>query len=376
MSFYNKSFFSGWWRNIDRYTLFAIIVLAVVSAVMIATASPAIADRLGLNSSYFINRQIIYLFLALIVIFLLSCSSIQMLKDIAIIGFIVCLFMLVLVLFMGVEIKGSRRWIQLWGISIQPSEFIKPFFSVVIGSILSKQSESSKNFLIAVLLYAIVITLMILQPDFGMVVTISTVWGGQLFLAGLHLFWILTSIIIAAFGITGAYMFLPHVTKRINDFIDPIASENYQIKKSLDAFANGGFYGRGPGEGIVKQSLPDSHTDFIFSVVGEELGIVFCLLILLVFSFIVIRGFIRILSESDPFVFLATTGLFMQFGMQSIINMGVTLNLFPTKGMTLPFISYGGSSMIAIAICMGMILAMTKKRIEIDRFKFNFKKRF
>ncbi|MFN7038527.1 MAG: putative lipid II flippase FtsW [Alphaproteobacteria bacterium] len=373
---HNKNLIFNWWWSIDRYMLSAIMIIIAFSAVMVATASPAIADRIGLESFYFIRRQLIYLLLAIGIIFVISSFSLENIRRLSIISFLICIFLLIIVLFSGTEIKGARRWIQCFGLSIQPSEFTKPFFAVLIGWVLSQKQKSQEFpiFKISIILYLIVVTLLILQPDFGMVVTISLVWGAQLFLAGLPLFWIFAATIIAIFGVTGAYIFLPHVNQRINNFIDPAVSENYQIKKSLEAFSHGGLYGRGPGEGTVKQVLPDSHCDFIFAVIGEELGIIVCLIVLFLFAFIVIRGFFRILTESDSFIFLSTSGLLMQFGMQSVINMGVTLNLFPTKGMTLPFVSYGGSSMLAIAVGIGIILAMTKKRIEVNKFKLNFRK--
>jgi cell division protein FtsW len=204
-----------------------------------------------------------------------------------------------------------------------------------------------------------------------MLVTISAVWGIQLFVAGMPFLWILISFITFISGIAGAYLLLPHVSKRINSFLDPENNENYQVTKSLLAFENGGFYGRGPGEGTVKQVLPDSHTDFIFAVAGEEFGAVACLIIGGVFAFIVIRGLIRVMNESDRFVSFAVVGILAQFGIQSIINMGVTLNLLPTKGMTLPFVSYGGSSTLAVAITMGMLIGFTKRTADLKKFKLN-----
>jgi cell division protein FtsW len=364
-----KGLFNSWWWTVDRITLTAILIIIGFSAIMAATASPAIADRIGLESFYFVRRQLVYLLFALSTIFAISCLSLDGIKKLALGGFAACLVLLVVVLFIGVEIKGARRWLNISGFSMQPSEFIKPFFIVLTGWILSRRYVYSNfpSFRLSFILYGLVISLLILQPDFGMVVTVSTVWAGQLFLAGISMVLIMAVCVLAVAILIGAYMFLPHVAKRINSFLDPSGSENYQIKKSMEALANGGLYGKGPGEGTVKQLLPDSHTDFIFAVVGEELGAITCLVVIGLFAFIVIRGFIKMSREREMFVAFAVSGLLMQFGMQAIINMGVALHLLPTKGMTLPFISYGGSSTIAISIAVGMILAMTRKRFGVIR---------
>ena len=207
--------------------------------------------------------------------------------------------------------------------------------------------------------------LLILQPDFGMTVTVSVVWATQLFLAGLPLLWIAVAAFMGVLGLISAYMFLPHVAKRINNFLDPSQGDNYQVERSIEAFQNGGIIGVGPGEGTVKQVLPDSHTDFIFAVVGEEFGALIALMVIGLFAIVVLRGFLRVRHEPDLFIVYATVGLLMQFGVQAVINMGVSLHLFPTKGMTLPFVSYGGSSMLAIALAMGMVLALTRRRYGI-----------
>lgn len=361
---HKNSVISSWWWTIDHLTLLILFIIIAFSAVMIATASPPVAERIGAESFYFVRRQLCYLSLSLIIIFIISSLRTNVIKVFSICGFTVCILLLIIVLFNGVEIKGARRWLYVAGLSIQPSEFVKPFFAILTGWILSLKYQyyNFPSFRLALLAYVPLILLIILQPDFGMVMIISLVWMGQLFLAGLSLVFVISCIILLITGLLLAYMFLPHVAHRINSFMDPVSSSSYQVKKSLEAFINGGLYGKGPGEGTVKQSLPDSHTDFIFAVVGEELGVITCIIIVLLFAFIIIRSFIRLSNEKNTFVIFATVGLLMQFGIQSIVNIGVTLNLFPTKGMTLPFISYGGSSMIAVSITVGMILAMTRRR--------------
>jgi cell division protein FtsW len=359
--------FWSWWMTIDRYMLVAIAIIIAFSIIMVTTASPAVAERIGLHSFYFIKRQLVFLFLGSLMILGISFCSFEIIKKISLFGFISFLLLMIIVLFVGEEIKGARRWISLGFITIQPSEFIKPFFALITASIVMQRytNPSFSSFKIASVLYLFVIGLVALQPDLGMAITISAVWGGQMFLAGLSMLWIIFLGLGAVIGLVAAYNFLPHVTVRVNSFLDPDTSDNYQIKKSIEAFVNGGVYGTGPGEGTVKQHLPDSHTDFIFAVVGEELGMIVCILVIILFAFIVIRGLTRVSKVGNLFSILAVSGLLMQLGFQSLVNMGVTLHLLPTKGMTLPFISYGGSSILSVSMTMGIILALTRKRYGV-----------
>jgi len=205
--------------------------------------------------------------------------------------------------------------------------------------------------------------MLVKQPDLGMAVVVAVVWFAQFFMAGLRLYWVAIGTLAGLGGGVGAYFWLPHVTSRINRFLDPAAGDSYQVNRSIEAFANGGLWGRGPGEGTVKDVLPDAHADFVFAVAGEEFGLVVCVLIVAIFAFIVLRGFSRLLQEGNLFVLLSATGLLIQFGLQAVINMASSLHLIPTKGMTLPFLSYGGSSMLALALGMGMMLALTRRRL-------------
>jgi cell division protein FtsW len=272
--------------------------------------------------------------------------------------------------FYGYEVKGAVRWMRIAGFSYQPSEFMKPCFAVVTGWILSlKYHGDFPSFKICALLYFIVAILLISQPDFGMLVLTTAVFAVQLFVSGLPIAWIFISIISGMFGVISAYFLLPHVATRINNFLDPANNENYQVAKSILAFEQGGLYGKGPGEGDVKQHLPDSHTDFIFAVAGEEFGAIICVILILVFAFIVIRTLIKLNNENDKFVQLAAVGIITQFGLQATINIGVTLNLLPTKGMTLPFISYGVSSPLAISLALGMLLGLTKRKTSLVKYK-------
>lgn len=366
----------SWWTTIDRYMLATVMIIILFSIIMVTTASPAVAERIGLNSFYFIHRQLVFLVFGIFIMISISFCSINFIKKIATLGFVFFILMMIIVLFVGEEIKGARRWISLGFISIQPSEFIKPFFAVITAIVLMQRyiNKNFPAFKTSFLLYSVTIALIALQPDLGMAVTISAIWGTQMFLAGLSMIWIIFLAVSGVLGLLAAYTFLPHVTVRVNSFLDPDTSDNYQINKSIEAFMNGGFYGTGPGEGVVKQHLPDSHTDFIFAVVGEELGMIVCILVIILFAFIVVRGLLRTMELGDLFSILAVSGLLMQIGFQSIVNIGVTLHLLPTKGMTLPFISYGGSSILSASIMMGMILALTKKRYGV-RSNLHFIKR-
>jgi len=365
-----NNFIYRWWRVIDQQSIIALGILIAFSLMLVTTSSPAVASRIGLVDNYFSSRQVLYLAAACLFVIFFSYLDKKWIKRLAILGFIFNLSMLVLVKFFGYEVKGAVRWISIAGFSYQPSEFIKPFFAVVTGWVLSlKYKDDFPSVQVATILYSIVAFLLITQPDFGMLVLITAVFAVQIFLVGLPIILILVALLASTFGIIAAYFMLPHVATRINNYLDPASGENYQVKQSILAFEHGGMYGRGPGEGYVKQHLPDSHTDFIFAVAGEEFGAILCLVIIGVFAFIVIRSLLRSRGEQDVFSKLAGIGIACQFGFQSVINMGVTLNLLPTKGMTLPFISYGGSSTLAISIAVGMLLGLTKRKASLIKYR-------
>ncbi|NRB10122.1 MAG: putative lipid II flippase FtsW [Rickettsiaceae bacterium] len=363
-------FIKRWWRIIDQQIIIALAILFCFSLMLVTTASPAVASRIGLTENYFSSRHFFYLLVATSLILFFSFFDRKWIKRFAIIGFLGSLAMLIMVKFNGYEVKGAKRWISIYGFSCQPSEFIKPFFAVVIGWILSlRYQEEFPSFRISIFLYILVIFLLIMQPDFGMVVLLTAVTMVQFFAAGMPIIWFIVAIFSGIIGIITSYFFMPHVANRINSYLDPASSENYQVNKSILAFEHGGMYGRGPGEGAIKQTLPDSHADFIFAVAGEEFGAIICLMIISVFAFIVLRSLFRLLKEDDKFVQFAAIGLITQFGLQAIINIGVTLNLLPTKGMTLPFISYGGSSMFASSIAIGMLIGLTKRETSLIKYR-------
>jgi len=365
----DNSLVARWWWTIDRWSLAALMVIIGIGAILTMAATPPVADKLGLEPFHFVRRQFFLLPVAVAIILVVSLLDLSTIRRIAAAVLVVSIVLLAVTLVAGAEIKGARRWINLPGFSLQPSEFVKPSFAVICAWLLSMQRRQAgvPGDFIAFSVYAAIIVLLAKQPDIGMSVVVSTIWFSQYIVAGLRLAGV--AMLFAAFGALGvaAYALGPaiglgHFTSRVDRFLDPSSGDTYQVTRSLEAFSNGGIVGQGPGEGRVKTHLPDAHSDFIFAVVGEEFGLVACLLILALFAFVVLRGFVRLLGGNSLFAVLATTGLLVQFGLQAIINMGSTLHILPTKGMTLPFISYGGSSLLALSLGMGFMLALTRKR--------------
>jgi cell division protein FtsW len=348
----------------------ALGVLIGVGYVMMLAASPAVAERIGSSRDIFLLKQVFFLAAAGAVVVAVSLLSPRSIRRMAIIGCIIALALTVATMFIGVEIKGARRWIALPGLSVQPSEFLKPCFAVVAAWLISEGRRTPRfpGKLLAIAIFLMIALLLKSQPDVGMLAVISAVFFAQLYIDGLNLFLVAILLIAAAFGGVGAYVFFPHVQRRVEAFLHPGngIGTDYQPRTALEAFGNGGLLGRGPGEGHVKDVLPDAHADFVFAVAGEEFGMIVCLIIIAVFGFIVLRGLLRLLKEQDLFVVLSCTGLVTGFGLQAFINMASSLQLIPTKGMTLPLISYGGSSALAVAIGMGMLLALTRRRHHAD----------
>jgi cell division protein FtsW len=354
-----------WWWTVDRWSLVALGVLIAFGVVLSLAASPAVAERLGYDGLHFFRRHVAALPVAVGLVFVVSLQPPRTVRRLAIIGFVASLVMLALTFVVGIEIKGARRWIELPGLALQPSEFVKPTFAVVAAWLFAGQKLNPGfpgNLLSAVLLL-LILGMLVKQPDIGMAVVVALVWFAQFYMAGLQIYWVVLGGIVGLAGLAGAYLWLPHVRLRVEEFINPAAGDSYQVNRSLEAFANGGLWGRGPGEGTVKYHLPDAHADFVFAVAGEEFGLAVCLAVMGLFGFLVVRGFARLSHEADLFVLLAGTGLFAQFGLQALINMASSLQLIPTKGMTLPFLSYGGSSMLALALAMGIALALTRRRL-------------
>lgn len=329
-----------------------------------ATASIGVVDTYSVSPYYFVKKQLIFFAAALPIILWFSILTPSGIKRMGGLLFIIALICVVMTLFVGVDVKGARRWIYLAGISLQPSELLKPALAIVTASLVcsKKPKEREKGFIVSLMMMGMIAGLLLLQPDFGMLVMLGTVWGVQMFLAGVPFAWLAGLFGLATSVVFGAYFFLSHVRSRVDRFLDPSSGDTYQVDQSADAFLSGGLFGRGPGEGVVKHTLPDAHTDFIFAVIGEEFGVVACILLLLVYTTFVYRGFSRLVSGHDRFVLIAGSGLLTLFGLQVLVNMGVVLNVLPTTGMTLPFISYGGSATLSMAIVVGFVLSLTRKR--------------
>lgn len=364
----SKSRLANWWWTVDKVTLSLTLVLIFIGAFLVFSASPSVARRIGFADYHFIKRQLLFIFISLFIIFALSLQRLKTIRRIAIIGYALTLILMMFTLFAGYETKGASRWIRLFGFSLQPSEFIKPTFVVVSAWLLdgSKKFEDFPGGLLSAGLFALTAGMLLLQPDVGMTIVVSCIWGFQLFLAGLPMALVGILGLVAVAGAIGAYFTFDHVHDRVQQFLASGDNLGYQVRKSLEAFANGNLLGRGPGEGTVKLNLPDAHTDFIFAVAGEEFGIWLCLILVALFGIIVIRSLMLSLKDNNLFIVYASAGLAASFGLQAIINMASTLHLMPTKGMTLPFISYGGSSLFASAITIGMLLAITRKNSSAE----------
>jgi len=364
----SRSRIANWWWTVDKVTLSLILILIFIGAFLVFSASPSVARTIDVADYHFIKRQIVFIFVSLGIIFVLSIQRLKTIRRIAIVGYVLTLMLMMLTLVAGFEAKGASRWIYICGFSLQPSEFIKPTFIVVSAWLLdgSKKFEDFPGGLLSAGLFAVTAAMLLAQPDVGMTLVVSCIWGFQLFLAGLPLFLVAGLFLLGLGALTAAFFTFSHVHDRVLQFLASGDSLGYQVRKSLDAFESGNLLGRGPGEGIVKLHLPDAHTDFIFAVAGEEFGVWLCLIIVLLFAAIVIRSLLLSLKDNNLFIVYASAGLAASFGLQGIINMASTLHLMPTKGMTLPFISYGGSSLFASAVGIGMLLAITRRNSSAE----------
>jgi cell division protein FtsW len=359
-----RSAFGDWWWTVDRLLLAALAILMLSGLVFLMAGGPPVAERLGLSTFHFVNRQVLFLLPALAIMIPVSFLSLRHIRRLALLVYVAGMALVLLAFQYGPEIKGAHRWISIGPLGIQPSEFVKPAFVVIAAWAFSEgaRRKDMPGALLALLILPATIVPLILQPDFGQTMLVTIVWCGLFFVAGLHWFWVMGLGGAGLLGIGAAYEFLPHVRARIERFMDKSSGDTFQVDTATESFARGGWLGRGPGEGTVKRILPDAHTDFIFAVTAEEFGIVVCLLLLLLFAFIVLRGLSLARRNEDPFCRLAATGLILMFGLQASINMMVNVHLMPAKGMTLPFISYGGSSLLSLALGMGFLVALTRRR--------------
>lgn len=364
------NFIQKWWLSIDRTMLALIFILMVLGNIFVILASPVVANRIGIATNTFLVKNIIFSAVGFGIIIFLSALNKEQIKILVPACFVFLELLLIIVLLFGTKNKGATRWIYIAGFSLQPSEIIKPFFAVLTSYVFVYfKKENNFNIFFASLIYSLLALLLVLQPDIGMLILISVIFATQLFLVvkSLKYFFWLGGVAITS--LISFYFLFEHFHNRINTFLGGLflnGEKSYQTQKSLSAFANGGILGKGPFEGSIKNYIPDAHTDFIFSVVGEEFGAVICFLIIFLYFYVAIHFILKVIDDSEnKYKYLSTISLSFLFLFQALINMGVTLNLLPTKGMTLPLISYGGSSMIGASITIGLLLAFTKKSYHV-----------
>lgn len=354
-----------WWRTIDRVTLTLIFALFGVGLLLGLAASVPLAEKNGLPPYYYVTRQAFFGFMALLAMVGFSMMPVAMVRRLGILGFAVAFVALALLPFLGTDYgKGAVRWYSLGFASFQPSEFLKPGFIIISAWLMAAAQDlgGPPGRLYSFLLAAGIVLLLAMQPDFGQACLVLFVWGVMYFIAGAP--FLLIAVIVG--GTVGSGMFAytasEHFARRINGFLSTEIDPRTQIGYATNAIQEGGFFGVGVGEGTVKWTLPDAHTDFIIAVAAEEFGLILVLVIILLYMAITARSLLRLMRERDPFTRLAGSGLACAFGVQALINMGVAVRLLPAKGMTLPFVSYGGSSVIASGIAVGMLLALTRRR--------------
>jgi cell division protein FtsW len=367
----DRSRLADWWFTVDHPLLFAILIIVATGVVLSLAASPAVAMKKGLPPYYFVERHVLFSIVGIGIMLGASLLSAPLVRRLALLVLIASLAGMIGVYFFGAEFNGARRWLSLGGHSVQPSEFAKPAFVVVSAWLFSEARTRPEmpGLALSVVLFAMIAGLLALQPDIGQTVLISVVWALMLFVSGQPLIGTALVLPLGAAGLVMAYFTFPHVAQRIDRFFNPVAGEFSQADRAMRSFAEGGFLGRGPGEGTIKTVLPDAHTDYIFAVVAEEYGALACMVLLGLFAFVVLRVLVQASREGEPSTRLAMIGLASLFGLQALINMGVNAGLLPAKGMTLPFISAGGSSMLAVSLNLGMVLALSRRRPDVERLR-------
>lgn len=362
----DRSRLAEWWFTVDHVLVVAVLAIVATGLVLSLAASPAVAIKKGFATFHFVERHVVFSIAGVAVMLAVSLLDPKAVRRLALVVFAVAFAGLVVVQVTGREINGARRWLELAGHSLQPSEFIKPAF-VVLAAWLFAEARGRRDMPalpLAVAGLVLVAALLVLQPDVGQTLLVTAAWGALYVLSGQPLVGAVAMAGIAVLGLAAAYLTLPHVAARIDRFVSPASGENGQIERAMQSFVEGGFFGRGPGEGTIKSILPDAHTDFIFAVVAEEYGVLACLALLGLFGFVVLRALHLAVREGDAATRLAVQGLALVFGLQALINMGVNVGLLPAKGMTLPFISAGGSSTIAVSLTLGMLIALARRRPE------------
>lgn len=354
-----------WWRSVDHLTFAFFVCLLGTGLILSMAASPAAAERLSVSDPfYFLYRHGLFVLLGFFGAVVLSSLSAINARRIAVLTLVGSVVLLIMVQVFGYEVKGAQRWLTIGPFGLQPSEFSKPGFIVFAAWMFSigKRDPAVPAVPIVFAVYLLLIFFLIQQPDFGQSFLLTVCFAAVFFFAGLSLGWMLFMLAGSALAGFAAYIFLPHVQSRIMRFLSPAGEDNYQTERALEAISSGGFFGRGPGEGDVKYSLPDGHTDFIFAVTAEEFGFLISAIIMMMLAGFVIRCFQNAIKLNDYFCQLAVAGLATMIGIQTLINLFVNLNMAPPKGMTLPFISYGGSSMLALCFSAGLLLAFTRRR--------------
>ena len=364
----DRSKLALWWWTIDRYLLTSFFLLMIFGIFLVMASSQHLAENLNIPSHYFTARHLLFGALSIPIIIFFSILNLRQTKMICIFGILITTLLLFVILFEGQEIKGAQRWFYFGSLGFQPSEVGKPLFVVFNAWLLSLWVEKTKfpGWMWSIASIILISTLLMLQPDLGMTIVMMFTWGFQLFITGIPLIIILFLILAFPIFMIFSYHHFNHVKIRIDNFIE---GKTYQISKSLKSFESGGFWGKGPGEGFYKKSLPDAHSDFVFAVAAEEFGAFICSVIIIIYGLIIIRSFYYTINNNNLFFVLALGGLAFQFGFQSLIHMASNTDLIPTKGMTLPFLSYGGSSLVASAITAGIILSLTKKQNPLEPFK-------
>ncbi len=367
----DRSRTADWWFTVDHVLVGAILAIVGAGLVLSLAASPAVAIKKGLPTYYFVERHLMFSAAGVLVMLAVSLFSPRGVRRLALLLLAVAVGGMFAVHFIGPEINGARRWLSFGGHSLQPSEFAKPAF-VVVAAWLFAESEKRHDMPalpMAIMLLVLLAGLLLSEPDVGQTLLLCCVWAALYYLSGQPL---LGAGIVGACGVVGlglAYMSFDHVRIRVDRFLFASPNEYSQLDRAMKSFSEGGFLGRGPGEGTIKTVLPDAHTDFIFAVVAEEYGVIACLVLVGLFAFVVMRALVKAAQEPDAATRLAIQGLALLFGLQALINMGVNVGLLPAKGITLPFISVGGSSMIAVSITLGMLLALTRRRPDLSRVK-------
>ena len=361
----DRSNLALWWWTIDRYLLTSFFILMMFGILLVMASSQHLAENLNIHSHYFTIRHILYGALSIPIIIFFSILDERQTKMICIFGITITTLLLFVILFDGEKIKGAQRWFFIGGLSFQPSEIGKPLYVVFNAWLLSLwvQKTQFPGWMWSIASIILISSLLLLQPDLGMTIVMMFTWGFQLFITGIPLIIIVCLIMAFPIFMIFSYQHFNHVKIRIDNFLE---GKTYQVSKSLQSFESGGFWGKGPGEGFYKKSLPDAHSDFVFAVAAEEYGALICSVIIIIYALIIIRSFYYTIQHNNLFFILAVGGLAFQLGFQSLIHMASNTDLIPTKGMTLPFLSYGGSSLLASAITAGIILSLTKRSNPID----------